>query len=276
MTITAGRRLTARSTASGPSPASPTTVIPGSSSSMRRKPRRTSTWSSTTIVAITPSGLADGIRLLPERRNGETHQGAALGAGQKFHAASRYLRAFAHGDEAEPILPPDGKPGAVILDFQDQPFIRQGHPQLHLLRAGMARHIVERLLKHTVEMNALFAAQSPRLGGPDAAYGDSGPPFENRKVRVNRALHARFFQHHRVQGLREGAHLFESGLHDLVDFANFRAHGRRVGRGEAARALEHGADSGQDLAELVVQFARDRTERVLLHRNQLLGQFAAA
>ena len=40
-------------------------------------------------------------------------------------------------------------------------------------------------------------------------------------------------------------------------------------------ALQHGADRRQNLAELVVQLARDGAERVLLHRDQLLRQLAA-
>ena len=48
------------------------------------------------------------------------------------------------------------------------------------------------------------------------------------------------------------------------------------GRDAAAGALQHGADGGEDLAEFVVQFARDVAKGVFLNRNQLLGQLAAA
>ena len=41
-------------------------------------------------------------------------------------------------------------------------------------------------------------------------------------------------------------------------------------------ALQHGPDGGENLAEIVVQVARDGAEGALLHGDQLLRQFAAA
>ena len=78
-----------------------------------------------------------------------------------------------------------------------------------------------------------------------------------------------------MQRMRQGAHFLERGLHDLLHFAQIGAQRSRSRADAPAGALQHGADRGEDLAEIVVQFARDGAEGVFLHGDQLLRQFAA-
>ena len=57
--------------------------------------------------------------------------------------------------------------------------------------------------------------------------------------------------------------LFERGLGDFADFVQFGAQRRILGGVFPARA-EHGADGGEDLAEFVVEFAGDVSQRGFL------------
>ena len=66
-----------------------------------------------------------------------------------------------------------------------------------------------------------------------------------------------------MQGLREAANIFERGLGDVANFVEFGAE-RRIGGSVAFDAAEHGADGGEDLAELIVEFAGNVAERGFL------------
>src|SRR5436189_94210 len=73
----------------------------------------------------------------------------------------------------------------------------------------------------------------------------------------------------------EAAHVVERGLRDFGDLAQLGAQ-RRSLRRLPAGAAQHRSDRGQDLAELVVELARDLAQRRLARRNQLLRQLVTA
>src|ERR1700733_13898345 len=112
------------------------------------------------------------------------------------------------------------------------------------------------------------------LSGFFIGYANSRLPFYHRQVPSQRALKACFLEHDGMQRLREAAHLVESLLRDLGDFTKVRAQGRAFGQ-LLSSARQHGADSGKNLTKLIVQFARDVTQRGFLHGDQLLREFAA-
>ena len=77
-----------------------------------------------------------------------------------------------------------------------------------------------------------------------------------------------------MQRLGEAAHFVQGGLRDLGHLAQLGAQ-RRTLRNLVPGARQHGADRGQNLPELVVQFARNVPQGGLLRRDQFLGQLAA-
>src|SRR4051794_40739828 len=117
ISTTLGRSSRASFTASAPSLASPATRMSGASSSRRRKPRRTSAWSSTSKTEI----LAGICELQTTARDLEPYQRAARIGLCEFDGSAQQLRTFTHRDQTYPmvIVAPD-EPTAVILDFQFQ------------------------------------------------------------------------------------------------------------------------------------------------------------
>src|SRR5579863_9138817 len=79
-----------------------------------------------------------------------------------------------------------------------------------------------------------------------------------------------------MQGLRQCADLVERGLHDAAYLFEILAQGWVQACDSPAGALQHGADGGEDLAEIVMQFARDISKSVFLNRDELLRQLAAS
>src|ERR1700733_7743286 len=85
--------------ASPPSPASPTTSISYSSSSMRRKPRRTRLWSSTSNTVI-----FFAIRLYFLPWNLQVHQGSAFRWTRNNNLSAHQLGTLTHRDQTDPTL----------------------------------------------------------------------------------------------------------------------------------------------------------------------------
>src|SRR6202035_3177032 len=113
ITISRGCNCAASLTASAPSLASPTTSMSGASSRMRRKPRRTKLWSSTSKTEILLDMLFHW--------NLQTNEGSTLRWLEKFDGSAQQLRALAHGDQsnAGPCGSLD-KSYAVIFNLQLQ------------------------------------------------------------------------------------------------------------------------------------------------------------
>src|SRR5262245_36310253 len=104
MMITVGFSSFANFTASTPSPASPTTVMSGSSSRIRRKPRRTRLWSSTSRTEIFS---AMQFHFLFRYR--QPHARSPLRGLYEFDLSVEQLGAFTHRDQ------PDSIPRKILL-----------------------------------------------------------------------------------------------------------------------------------------------------------------
>src|SRR5215475_5386424 len=135
---------------SSPSPASPTTSMSGSSSSMRWKPRRTRLWSSTSNTVIF---FCIRLRFLP--KNDQMHQRTAFGRARKNQLTAHQFRALAHGDKANPTPAwAIGKTRTVILYFQLKRPWQETQTHRRLFSPRMTRNVIECLLQNTVDVNA--------------------------------------------------------------------------------------------------------------------------
>src|ERR1035441_2715368 len=270
MTTTFGRSSAASCTAWWPSSASPTTVIAGSSSSMRRKPRRTRLWSSTSRTVI--GGSVMGLQNSGGYR--EPDQRAAGTEVLQVQKAVHQSGALAHGDQAHAVSVRAWKANAVIFHFEHYGFRQIAHAHRRPVGMRMLGDIVQRLLHDAVEVDGDRAVEFARRAGLLVVYLNTRLFLKAGQVLIHRAFESDFVQDHRMQRVRQGAHLLERGLHDFLHLAHIGA--QRGGVAEApAGALQHGSDRRQDLAEIIVQVAGDGAEGAFLHGDQLLRQLAA-
>src|ERR1035441_743447 len=270
MTTTFGRSSAASCTAWCPSSASPTTVIAGSSSSIRRKPRRTRLWSSTSRTEICGSVMG----LLNSCGHGEPDQRAARCEVLQVQKAVHQPGALAHGDQAHAVSVRAGEANAAIFHFEHDGLrqIAQAHRRPVGMR--MLGDIVQRLLHDAVEVDGDGAVEFARRAGLLVVYLNARLFLVAGQILIHRAFESHFVQDHRMQRVRQGAHFLERGLHDLLHLAQIGA--QRVGvRQSPAGALQHGSDRREDLAKIVVQVAGDGAEGAFLHGDQLLRQLAA-
>src|SRR5262249_51414227 len=115
ITTTLGCSLATCWTASWPSLASPTIEIPGSSSSIRRNPRRTRWWSSTSNTEMSDTC----VRLLRDDRHGQPHNCAAAFAGNQFEPPMYQLGALAHRNQSHAAgVLGFAEADAVVFHFQ--------------------------------------------------------------------------------------------------------------------------------------------------------------
>ena len=78
----------------------------------------------------------------------------------------------------------------------------------------MARHIIQRLLQHTVDMHPGAAIEEERHTLLFIGYGNSGLPFYHRNIPV---------KHYGMQSLRKTANALQRSLHDLKNFLQIRS-----------------------------------------------------
>src|ERR1017187_5071640 len=270
MTTTFGSSSAASCTAWWPSSASPTTVIAGSSSSMRRKPRLTRLWSSTSRTEICGSVMG----LLNSGGYGEPDQRAAGCEVLQVQEAVHQSGTLAHGDQAHAVSVRAWEDNTVIFHFEHYGFRQIAQAHRRPIGMRMLGDIVQRLLHDAIEVDGDGAVEFARLAGLLVVYLNARLFLVAGQILIHRSFESDFIQDHRMQRVREGAHLVERGLHDFLDLAQIGA--QRVGvRKSTAGALQHGSDRREDLAEIVVQVARDGAECVFLHGDQLLRQLAA-
>ena len=109
-------------------------------------------------------------------------------------------------------------------------------------------------------MDACAGVHRARLAGFFIVQANASLALHRRNIPVQRALESRFFEQDGMQRLGKAANIVQGGLRDFADFLEILAQ-RRAFRGLIARAAKHGADGGEHLAEFVVQFAGNVTER---------------
>src|SRR5688500_12628266 len=186
MTTTCGSSCRASAIACAPSLASPITSIAGSSSSMRRKPRRTSAWSSTRSTVIL-GGTAPLLRT--RQRYLQAHQRAPFARPCELDGAAGQRRPLAHRRQAKTASACGRRnPRAVILDLEFEAGGGCAKPDPGLSRSGMSRHVVERFLKDPVYVRRDRRVHGQR--GTRAVVGDvdSGLAFDARQVPLYRAV----------------------------------------------------------------------------------------
>src|SRR5258706_10050 len=138
----------------------------------------------------------------------------------------------------------------------------------------MPCNIIQRFLDDAVDMNRRSTRERKRIPRLFIRYVNAGLPFHGREVPGESGFEASLVQHYWMQRLRQAANCIQSVLRDLSHFVKFCAQGRAF-RSVLFRASQHGADSSENLSELVMQFARDVTQSGLLRCDELLRQIAA-
>src|SRR5471032_3312208 len=276
ITTTRGRSSNASSTAWCPSSASPTTRMSWSSSNMRRNPRRTRLWSSTSRTEIAGSGMRLlAMSLLRQYRHRKTHQGATRAAVLEFQTAVHQFRSLTHGNHAHPVALRTSETDTIIFHFKHHGFRQIPQANRRLLALGMLGDIVERFLHHTIEVDCDAAVQFPAGARFLVLYRNAGLLLETRQILTERALKSDFVEDHGMERVGQRTNFVQRGLNDLLHLAQIGAQRIRILRQAFSSALQHGSDRRQDLAEIIVKVAGNRAECILLHGNQLPGQFAA-
>src|SRR3984893_16636410 len=203
------------------------------------------------------------------------HQSSTFRWARKNNLPAHQLRTFSHRYQTNPMLVRAFRePDSMIFYFQLQRFRLETQTYPGLLGPGVPRYVIQRLLQDAVDMHSGTAIY--RKGHPLflIGYGNSGLSFYVRDIPVERALQSRLVEHHGMQRLRETANTFQRSLHDLKTLLQIRPQ-RRTFRRMGSRTSQHGPDRGKNLAEFIVQFARDVAQRGFLRGNQFLRQFAA-
>src|SRR5262249_15381115 len=236
ITITCGFSDRASLTASSPSAASPTTLISGSSSSMRRKPRRTRLWSSTNRIEIFSSGM----RLQSLPRDRQFHQRPTLRWPLEFNLPSEQLGPFSHRNQPNSLAGLNcRKPRTVVLNFELQVLRSKQQPDPGFLRARVANDVVQSFLQYAINVDRSVSIYGKRRTGFFVGYANSRLSFHHRQVPLNGLLESGFIKHNRMQCLREAADLVERALGNLTDFLQVSTQLRTVGR-LIASAPQHG------------------------------------
>src|SRR5580765_2368196 len=155
---------------SSPSPASPTTSMSASSSSIRRKPRRTRLWSSTSKTV-----MFFGIRfcLLPWYR--QVDQRSAFRWTRNDDLPTHQFSTLAHCDQPNAtLIEPLREARSVVLHLQLQRLRQETQKHANLLRPRMPSCVVQGLLHNAVDMNARTAVHREGLSLLLIGYGNPG------------------------------------------------------------------------------------------------------
>src|SRR4051812_44852116 len=155
ITMTCGLSAIAATTASKPSLASPTTLIPVSSSSIRRKPFRTRLWSSTRSTLISVCGIC----LRSVIWCGCADKRAAHPSPQKFDGALHKVNPLAHRDQAQSMGHLLRISDSLILHLHHNDESSETKPNDCAAGFGMPNHIVERFLHNPIKMNGNLSIQ---------------------------------------------------------------------------------------------------------------------
>ena len=113
------------------------------------------------------------------------------------------------------------------------------------------------------------------VAGPLVGHDEAELLLDGAEIPVERALEPQLLEDRRMQRLRQAAHVVQRPLGHLANLAQVGAQ-RRLGGRLLLGPAEHRSDGGQNLADLVVQLAREVPQRRLARRDELLRQLAPA
>ena len=128
----------------------------------------------------------------------------------------------------------------------------------------MPPDVAERFLGDAIDVDGAAVPDRLHLAGDRERRADAGLALELLDAHLEGALEPEVVQQSRVQPLRPGADPIERLLGNRAHTVQLG--GKRARRRDLPpRASEQRADGGHDLAEVVVQLARDRALHVFLH-----------
>src|SRR6185437_8673342 len=148
MTTTFGRSCFAASTASNPSLDSPSTRMPGSSSSIRRNPRRTRLWSSTSSTLISVGCMYLHFTI----RRGSAHERSARVPAKEFNFSIHQIGAFPHGNQSKTMRSFFRISDPFVLNLNHNHTLIEPQPDAGPRRFRVTHHVAERLLHHAVKV----------------------------------------------------------------------------------------------------------------------------
>src|ERR1700676_559377 len=196
ITITCGRNSSASRTASGPSLASATTEISGSSSNMRRKPRRTRAWSSTSRTVI-----LRGMSLQFVLRDFHTNQCSSLSGVRDLQSASDQFGTLAHAHQTDASrsisiwhVRAGGESFAVIFHFQLKGIRQKFKANPCLRNNSVAANVVKRFLNDAKNMYTGAGVYGKWLAGFFIVQTNPRLALHRRNIPVQGGLESRFFK----------------------------------------------------------------------------------
>src|SRR5215472_2258650 len=210
---------------------------------MRRNPRRTRLWSSTRNTEIVFSDMNAFCH-----RHSHAHQRAPGFNRFDFNIALHHPGPLTHRDKTQALPASLPDPHAFILHFESNGVGPKRQPHGRILRSGMARHIVQRLLRNAVEMSRYLAVEFSNAAGLFKGDLDTCLPLESRQIRIERALQPDLIERYRVKSMRERPDLFERRLNNLAHLLQSLGGGLAISI-PARRSLQSNSDCRQYLAE---------------------------
>src|SRR3954468_3494027 len=216
ITITSGSTFLTSAMPSRPLPASPMTVMSGSSSRMRRNPCRTRAWSSTRTsrmgcdplcsanVCLLLVLVGDGRRCRHLQRHAHADDESGRIRGPECERAAHQLGAFPHADEPDAlpaVLALGGwrEPAAAVLDLELHAIVHLPEPHEGLGRSRVATHVGERLLHDAIDVNRRLGRDQANRAALLEPCVDAVLSPELLHVPRERLLQAEVVEHDRVE-----------------------------------------------------------------------------
>src|SRR4029077_6262778 len=191
----------------------------GSSSNMRRNPRRTRLWSSTSNTVI-----FFAIGLHPFSRNRQMQECSAFGRMREHELSTHQFRAFAHRHQTNPLAGGAlSESYSMIFYFEFKRGGKETQPYPRPLDPRMPCHIVQRFLQHAVNVHTGGAIHWKGRSLFFIGYGNSGLPLNGGDIPVKSVLQAGLIEHHGMQGLGKAADFIQRRLSYLAYFLNVGA-----------------------------------------------------
>src|SRR6056297_2135576 len=209
---------------------------------------------------------------------GERHGGLDFGAvdgGADRKLPVDLFDALLHVAQAKPAARARARgvdAAAVVGDAQRAAAGVAAQVDMDAGRAGMALDIGERLLRHAVERDLGLVVEPVAEHHRVEFGGDAGATAEILRERLERGTEAEVVERAGAQVAADAAHLLDGGG-EVRGTAVERVSGARVARGQPPpRGCERIAHADEDLADAVVQFARDAPALFLLRVEYPLRQ----
>ena len=269
MRTTSAPAVTARTTASSPLAASPTTSVPGSERSSVVMPARKPAWSSATSTRVTG----------PRSRAGSSGRTAAHARAP--HRAGRRPRGCRRPPRPAPASTTSRRPAPRPRARR----VRRRRPRRPARRSPTASRtaqtvapacrttLVDRLQRDPQNRDLQGRRQRRRAVGRVERAGDRGRPLQPSQLLAQRPDQTEFVQCGRAQSRRPaGGRRSTAARAWARSSGSRRGRGPRIGRGDRLETLECRGDARQCRAQAVVQVAADAAALVLSGSHHALAR----